>query len=137
MTVPGAVDGWAKMHERFGKLPWSSLFESAIAYAECGFPVSEVVRELWAAPDAVDKLQALPETAGVFLPGNKPPQTGDLFRNRDLAAAYRMVAEEGSGGGISRRSGRRDPEDVAAHGRNDDRRGPGFVLGRVGGADLD
>ena len=96
VTVPGAVDGWAKMHERFGKLPWSSLFESAIAYAECGFPVSEVVRELWAAPDAVDKLQALPETAGVFLPGNKPPQTGDLFRNRDLAAAYRMVAEEGS-----------------------------------------
>ena len=96
VTVPGAVDGWAKMHERFGKLPWSSLFESAIAYAECGFPVSEVVRELWAAPDAVSKLQALPETARVFLPGNKPPQTGDVFRNRGLAAAYRMVAEEGS-----------------------------------------
>ena len=61
VTVPGAVDGWAKMHERFGKLPWSSLFEPAIAYAECGFPVSEVVRELWAAPEAVAKLQALPE----------------------------------------------------------------------------
>ena len=92
VTVPGAVDGWAKMHERFGRLPWSSLFESAIAYAECGFPVSEVVRELWAAPDAVDKLQALPETAGVFLPDNKPPKLGDLFRNCGLAAAYRMVA---------------------------------------------
>src|SRR4029077_4286847 len=44
VTVPGAVDGWAKMHERFGKLPWSRLFEPAIAYAECGFPVPEVVR---------------------------------------------------------------------------------------------
>src|SRR5260370_33699566 len=50
VNVPGAVDGWAKMHGRFGKLPWGSLFESAIAYAERGFPVSEVVRELWAVP---------------------------------------------------------------------------------------
>jgi gamma-glutamyltranspeptidase/glutathione hydrolase len=95
VTVPGAVDGWAKMHERFGKLPWSSLFESAIAYAESGFPVSEVVRELWAAPDAVDKLQTLSGTARVFLPANQPPRTGDVFRNRDLAAAYRMVGEGG------------------------------------------
>jgi gamma-glutamyltranspeptidase/glutathione hydrolase len=61
VTFPGAVDGWAKMHERFGKLPWSSLFESAIAYAECGFPVSEVVGALWSAPEAVGKLQALPK----------------------------------------------------------------------------
>jgi gamma-glutamyltranspeptidase/glutathione hydrolase len=95
VTVPGAVDGWAKMHERFGRLPWHSLFESAIAYAECGFPVPEVVRELWAARDAVDKLQALSETAGVFLADNKPPNVGDLFRNCALAAAYRMVAQEG------------------------------------------
>jgi gamma-glutamyltranspeptidase/glutathione hydrolase len=95
VTVPGAVDGWAKMHARFGRLPWRSLFESAIAYAECGFPVSEVVRELWAAPEAADKLQAVPKTADVFLPANKPPQTGDVFRNRELAAAYRMVAEDG------------------------------------------
>src|SRR5258708_40042265 len=33
VTVPGAVDGWAKMHARFGKLPWRDLFQSAIAYA--------------------------------------------------------------------------------------------------------
>ena len=96
VTVPGTVDGWAKMHHRFGKLPWGSLFEPAIAYAECGFPVPEVVRELWAAPDAINKLRAIPETAEVFLPGNQPPQTGDVFRNHALAAAYRMVAEEGS-----------------------------------------
>src|SRR6185369_2025466 len=41
VTVPGAVDGWAKMHERFGKLPWKDLFQAAIAYAEEGFPVTE------------------------------------------------------------------------------------------------
>ena len=34
MTVPGAVDGWVQMHQRFGKLPWEDLFQAAIAYAE-------------------------------------------------------------------------------------------------------
>src|SRR5258708_6482923 len=36
-TVPGVVDGWWKMHQRYGKLPWKELFQSAIAYAENGF----------------------------------------------------------------------------------------------------
>jgi gamma-glutamyltranspeptidase/glutathione hydrolase len=45
VTVPGAVDGWAKMHARFGKLPWRDLFQSAIAYADQGFPVPEVIQE--------------------------------------------------------------------------------------------
>src|SRR5689334_15482262 len=38
ITVPGAVDGWAKMHARFGRLPWKSLFDPAIACAGEGFP---------------------------------------------------------------------------------------------------
>src|SRR5205085_3781849 len=42
VTVPGAVDGWSKIHARFGKLPWKNLFRSAILYAEQGFPVSEL-----------------------------------------------------------------------------------------------
>jgi gamma-glutamyltranspeptidase/glutathione hydrolase len=95
VTVPGAVDGWGKMHERFGKLPWSSLFESAIGYAERGFPVSEIVAQLWAAPEAVDKLRSLPESARVFLPDGRPPQTGEVFRNLRLGAAYRLLAQEG------------------------------------------
>src|SRR5580698_10579050 len=31
VTVPGAVEGWARMHQRFGKLPWKDLFVAAIA----------------------------------------------------------------------------------------------------------
>ena len=50
-TVPGAVDGWAKMHARFGKLPWKDLFQAAIAYAENGFPVAEMNHEPWAASE--------------------------------------------------------------------------------------
>ena len=48
VTVPGAVEGWAKMHERFGKLPWKDLFQAAIAYAEEGFPVTEDAQRYWA-----------------------------------------------------------------------------------------
>jgi gamma-glutamyltranspeptidase/glutathione hydrolase len=97
VTVPGAVDGWAKMHARFGKLPWKNLFRSAIAYAEQGFPVSDIVQKLWVAAANTGKLQALPETARVFLLNNRPPYEGEIFRNPDVARAYRIVAEEGPG----------------------------------------
>jgi gamma-glutamyltranspeptidase/glutathione hydrolase len=50
VTVPGAVEGWAKMHQRFGRLPWKDLFQAAIAYAEQGYPVTEYIQEAWAAP---------------------------------------------------------------------------------------
>ena len=98
VTVPGAVDGWAKIHARFGKLPWNRLFQSAIAYAEQGFPVSDIVQRLWSAAADLGKLHATPETSRVFLPAHQPPQQGELFRNPDLARAYRIVANDGPAG---------------------------------------
>src|SRR5262245_4618 len=47
VTVPGCVDGWAKLHQRFGKLPWKDLFAPAIYYAKNGFPVTEIISETW------------------------------------------------------------------------------------------
>src|ERR1700733_2920351 len=93
VTVPGAVDGWAKMHQKFGKLPWKELFQPAIAYAQEGFPVTEAIAESWS--PAVKKLKAHDESARVFLPNGKTPVEGDVFRNPDLARAYRMLAEKG------------------------------------------
>jgi len=95
VTVPGAVDGWGKMHERFGKVSWSSLFEAAIAYAEQGFPVPEIIHELWTAPGTAGKLESFKETARVFHAGGHAPEVGDIFRNPCLAAAYKLLAEEG------------------------------------------
>jgi gamma-glutamyltranspeptidase / glutathione hydrolase len=94
-TVPGAVDGWWKMHQRYGKLPWKDLFQSAIAYAENGFPVSEAIQESWADPANQPRIKANPESVRVFLPGGKPPLEGDLFRNPGMARAMRLVAEKG------------------------------------------
>ncbi len=95
VTVPGSVDGWAKMHARFGKLPWATLFEPALAYATEGFPVSEVIQELWSAPATIAKLQQYPESAKVFLPQGRAPELGEVFRNPSLAAAYGLLAQEG------------------------------------------
>jgi gamma-glutamyltranspeptidase/glutathione hydrolase len=95
VTVPGAVDGWAGMHERYGKLPWKDLFQSAILYAEQGFPVTEIIQGSWNDPVSLEKLQPGEESSRVFLPGGKPPQVGQLFRNPGMAKAFRLIAEKG------------------------------------------
>ena len=95
VTVPGAVAGWYQMHQRFGKLPWKDLFRDAITYAEQGFPVYEGVREVWAAPDMVTALAANAESKRVFLPAGKAPHIGQLFKNPEMARAFRLIAEQG------------------------------------------
>jgi gamma-glutamyltranspeptidase / glutathione hydrolase len=95
VTVPGAVGGWWALHQKFGKLPWKDLFQAAIAYADDGFPVTEAIVESWASAGEVKKLKADPESARVFLAKGKAPAEGDVFRNPDLAKAYRLIAEKG------------------------------------------
>ncbi len=95
VTVPGAVDGWAKMHARYGKLRWKDLFDDAIYYAEQGFPVTEIIREGWALPVNVAKLKTNPESVRVYLPNGLPPAISQLFRNPDLGRAYRLIAAGG------------------------------------------
>ncbi len=92
-TVPGVVEGWAKIHQRYGKLPWKDLFQSAIAYAEQGFPVTEAIQESWAIN--ADRLKLHPESLRVFLPGGSVPKVGDLFRNPDIGHAFRLIADQG------------------------------------------
>ncbi len=93
VTVPGAVAGWNALHRRFGRLPWSDLFQSAIFYADHGFPVAEIVQDYWA--DAIPSFAHDPEGQRVFLPGGKVPEVGQLFQNPDLAKALHLVADKG------------------------------------------
>ena len=91
VTVPGAVRGWAAMHDRYGKLPWKDLFAAAIAYADQGFPLPEAIREEW----FTARLETNEESKRLFLPGGKPPAVGEVFRNPDLARVYRRIASDG------------------------------------------
>ncbi len=92
VTVPGAVAGWWAMHQRFGKLPWKDLFQAAIAYADDGFPLSEAIVEAWGHSRSAKPLQEDAETKKLFLP---VPAEGQVFRNPELARAYRLIAEHG------------------------------------------
>jgi gamma-glutamyltranspeptidase/glutathione hydrolase len=84
-TVPGAVDGWAKMHAKFGKLPWRDLFAPAIYYAEQGFPVTELIQWDWEHHSG--KLRRDDNAKPIFLPDGKPPAVGQIVRNPALGRA--------------------------------------------------
>ncbi len=92
-SVPGCVDGWAVLHQRFGHKPWNELLDPAIQYAEQGFPVSEIIGRGWKA--AEESLRQWPDSAKTYLPGGQAPAVGSIFKNPNLAGTYRLIAEQG------------------------------------------
>ena len=93
VTVPGAVDGWQKLHDRWGKLPWGDLFRPAIFYANHGYPVPEIVGGIWKTER--NELMRDPESRKVFLVKDQAPEVGQVFRNPEIAHALRLIAEQG------------------------------------------
>ncbi len=93
VSVPGAVDGWYELHGRYGRLPMSELLKPAIEYAENGFPVTEFIADLWA--ENVESRKDFPGVREIYMPGGAAPETGDLFKNPNLANTYRKIAEGG------------------------------------------
>ena len=93
VTVPGAVDGWSKLHARFGKAKWSDLFQPAIYYAEHGFPVTEIIQYDWQGGQY--KLSADDNARKVFLRDGMAPRVGELWKNPGLAKAYTLIARDG------------------------------------------
>ena len=101
VSVPGTVDAWWTMHQRFGKLPWAKLFQPAIGHAEAGAPVPDLIaysmrRSMIAfrRPD-----NGLEESANALrtygLADGNGPAAGQVFRNPDLARTYRAIAAGG------------------------------------------
>jgi gamma-glutamyltranspeptidase/glutathione hydrolase len=93
VSVPGCIDGWFELHERFGKLPMSEVLAPAIRYAREGFPVSELIAYYW--QRGGERLKEYPGFADTFLPGGKAPAKGEVFRNPALADTLEKI---GSGG---------------------------------------
>ncbi len=92
-SVPGCVDGWAVLHDRFGKAPWKEILKPAITYAEEGFPVSDIIGHGW--KGAQESLSRWPDSAKTYFPGGQAPEVGGLFKNPYLANSYRQIAEQG------------------------------------------
>ncbi|MEZ5500399.1 MAG: gamma-glutamyltransferase [Steroidobacteraceae bacterium] len=93
VSVPGAVDGWFALHERFGRLPMSDVLAPAIGYARNGFPLTEVIADAWRRN--ADYLKGYAGFADVFMPGGRAPAKGEIFRNPALADSYALLASAG------------------------------------------
>jgi len=93
VSVPGAVDGWWQLHQKFGKRPWAELFQPAIYYARYGFPVTEIIQEDWAG--TTSKLQNDENARKYWMVDGRAPRVGEVFRVPALAAAYELLANGG------------------------------------------
>lgn len=129
VTVPGALDGWITLHEKYGRLPLGEVLRDAIRYAEEGFPVSEIIASSWKGHERFQtdadfaKTYLLPDGEGKY----RAPRLGEIFRTPDLAKTFRAVAEKGRDvfyrGEIAKkiaacleeRGSLIDAEDLAAH----------------------
>ena len=92
-TVPGCVDGWWKLHKRFGRLPWPDVFKPAIYYARNGYPVTERIHDYWWHRASI--LSANKIASPIFLRNGLAPGVGDVFRNESLADTLALIARDG------------------------------------------
>jgi gamma-glutamyltranspeptidase/glutathione hydrolase len=93
VSVPGAVDGWDRLLDRFGTMGFKQVLEPAARDAEDGFPVTERVHGDWR--DTVAKLSRDPDSAETFLVDGEAPALYSVFRNRDLARTLRSLQRRG------------------------------------------
>lgn len=99
VTVPGAPAAWRDLHSRFGKLPFSQLFEPAIRYASEGYPLSPILAHYWGYAANAYAQSNGPEFRGwteTFAPGGRAPRVGEMWRSPGHAATLQRIAETGT-----------------------------------------
>lgn len=93
VSVPGTVDGWFMLHDRFGSLDMKKVLQPSVDYAEQGFPVSQLIAYYWGL--SVDKRKAYPGFLEQFTDNGQTPAEGDLWRNPNLAKTLKKIAAGG------------------------------------------
>jgi gamma-glutamyltranspeptidase/glutathione hydrolase len=98
VSVPGCVDGWFELHDKFGKLKMEDILAPAIGYAEEGFPVTELIAYYLGRSVPYYNSKNFPNINETWTINGKVPGKGDIFRNPNLAATYRTIAKKGRNG---------------------------------------
>ncbi len=93
VSVPGAVDAWYELHDRFGHLPMKDVLAPAIGYAREGFPVSELIAFYWNL--SVPRLSQFPGFKETFTIDGRAPRKGEVFRNPYLADTLEKLVKGG------------------------------------------
>ncbi len=100
VTVPGTVDGWFELHERFGRLPMAELLAPAVRYAREGYPVTQLIAHYWERnferfEEHAADIEELDNARATFLVNGRAPRAGELFTNPDLARLLERLGREG------------------------------------------
>ncbi|MCU4174594.1 gamma-glutamyltransferase [Carboxylicivirga sp. N1Y90] len=93
VSVPGCVDGWFELHDKFGSMPMADILAPAIDYAEQGFPLSELIAYYWGR--SFEKFKDYPNVVETYGIDGQAPEKGELFKNKGLANTYRLLAKDG------------------------------------------
>jgi len=96
VTVPGAVDGWVKLHEKFGNQSFASLLEPTIDYAKKGHPVTETIA--YYLDRSKETFKQYPNFSEVWMKDGETTGKGDIFKNPQLANTLEIIAEKGRAG---------------------------------------
>lgn len=96
ISVPGCVDGWFQLHERFGSLSMQEILAPTIRYAKEGHPVSETIAFYWGrSVRARSQRDDMPGFMETFAPSGTAPEKGEIWRNPALAQTLERIADEG------------------------------------------
>ncbi|MEM7054543.1 MAG: gamma-glutamyltransferase [Pseudomonadota bacterium] len=93
VSVPGTIDGWFALHERFGQLEMPSILQPTIEYARNGHPVAELIAYYW--DRSVPVLSEYPGFTEQFTIDGRAPREGEIWKNPGLANTLQAVAEGG------------------------------------------
>jgi gamma-glutamyltranspeptidase/glutathione hydrolase len=93
VTIPGAIEAWKRLSEKFGTLPFGDLLQPAIELAEQGMPIHE--RFSFDIGVHVEKVRTSTALSLLFLDNGKPKAPGNLYRNVALANTLRGIASNG------------------------------------------
>jgi len=91
VTIPGALDGWCLLLEKYGTMSLAQVLAPAIELAEHGFPVTEIIGHTWKMSNA--KLQSNASAAHAYLMAGRAPEPGDVVVQADLAITFKKIAE--------------------------------------------
>jgi gamma-glutamyltranspeptidase/glutathione hydrolase len=89
-SLPGIVDAWYLLLERWGTISLAQALEPAIDIAESGFPISE---GLASTINASRKLRKYPTSMKLYYPEGRAPKPGEIFRNPDLGRTLKKLVE--------------------------------------------
>ena len=88
--IPGVVDAWYVLLDRWGTMSFAQVLQPAIELAESGYPISERRAAIIA---ETEKIRKYPTTSRIYLLNGEPPKPGEIFRNPDLARTLKKLVE--------------------------------------------